>query len=155
VDTYGGWGAHGGGAFSGKDFSKVDRSAAYAARWVAKSLVKAQLCKRVLVQVSYAIGISRPLSIFVNSYGTSKLSDGHLLDVIEENFDLRPGIIVKDLNLRQPIYQQTASYGHFGRKGFTWETARNLKIPTHVQEALKQAAQGNGHLPKKRPNNSH
>merc|ERR1719477_463104 len=154
VDTYGGWGAHGGGAFSGKDFSKVDRSAAYAARWVAKSLVKAQLCKRVLVQVSYAIGISRPLSIFVNSYGTSKLSDGHLLDVIEENFDLRPGIIVKDLNLRQPIYQQTASYGHFGRKGFTWETARNLKIPTHVQEALKQAAQGNGHLPKKRPNNS-
>jgi len=155
VDTYGGWGAHGGGAFSGKDFSKVDRSAAYAARWVAKSLVKAQLCKRVLVQVSYAIGISRPLSIFVNSYGTSKLSDGHLLDVIEENFDLRPGIIVKDLNLRQPIYQQTASYGHFGRKGFTWETARNLKIPTYVQEALKQAAQGNGHLPKKRPNNSH
>jgi len=150
VDTYGGWGAHGGGAFSGKDFSKVDRSAAYAARWVAKSLVKAQLCKRVLVQVSYAIGISRPLSIFVNSYGTSKLSDGHLLDVIEENFDLRPGIIVKDLNLRQPIYQQTASYGHFGRKGFTWETARNLKIPTHVQEALKQAAQGNGHLPKKK-----
>jgi len=155
VDTYGGWGAHGGGAFSGKDFSKVDRSAAYAARWVAKSLVKAQLCKRVLVQVSYAIGISRPLSIFVNSYGTSKLSDGHLLDVIEENFDLRPGIIVKDLNLRQPIYQQTASYGHFGRKGFTWEKARNLKIPTHVQEALKQAAQGNGHPPKKRPNNSH
>jgi len=155
VDTYGGWGAHGGGAFSGKDFSKVDRSAAYAARWVAKSLVKAQLCKRVLVQVSYAIGISKPLSVFVNSYGTSKLSDGHLLDVIEENFDLRPGIIVKDLNLRQPIYQKTASYGHFGRKGFTWEKARNLKIPTHVQEALKQAAQGNGHPPKKRPNNSH
>jgi len=155
VDTYGGWGAHGGGAFSGKDFSKVDRSAAYAARWVAKSLVKAQLCKRVLVQVSYAIGISRPLSIFVNSYGTSKLSDGHLLDVIEENFDLRPGIIVKDLNLRQPIYQQTASYGHFGRKGFTWEKARELNIPTHVQEALKKAAQGNGHPPKKRPNNSH
>jgi len=155
VDTYGGWGAHGGGAFSGKDFSKVDRSAAYAARWVAKSLVKAELCKRVLVQVSYAIGIARPLSIFVNSYGTSKLSNGHLLDVIEENFDLRPGIIVKDLNLRQPIYQQTASYGHFGRNGFTWEEARDLKIPSHVQEALKKAAVGNGHPPKKRPNNSH
>jgi len=144
VDTYGGWGAHGGGAFSGKDFSKVDRSAAYAARWVAKSLVKAKLCKRVLVQVSYAIGISEPLSVFVNSYGTSELSNHHLLDIINENFDLRPGIIVKDLDLRQPVYGATACYGHFGRKGFTWEQARELKIPIHVQEALNAC---NGHSP--------
>lgn len=95
VDSYGGWGAHGGGAFSGKDFSKVDRSAAYAARWVAKSLVKAKLCRRALVQVSYAIGISKPLSIFVNSYGTGTMSDEKLLAVVEKNFDLRPGKIVK------------------------------------------------------------
>nr|CAB3263658.1 S-adenosylmethionine synthase isoform type-2 [Phallusia mammillata] len=115
VDTYGGWGAHGGGAFSGKDFSKVDRSAAYAARWVAKSLVKAGLCRRVLVQVSYAIGISEPLSVYVSSYGTSKLSDKDLLTIIHDNFDLRPGIIVKDLDLRKPVYKKTACYGHFGR----------------------------------------
>merc|ERR1719443_816510 len=121
VDTYGGWGAHGGGAFSGKDFSKVDRSAAYAARWVAKSLVKAKLCKRVLVQVSYAIGIAEPLSITVFSYGTSQKSESELLEIVKNNFDLRPGRIVKDLNLRQPCYQKTACYGHFGRNEFTWE----------------------------------
>lgn len=95
VDTYGGWGAHGGGAFSGKDFTKVDRSAAYAARWVAKSLVKAELCKRCLVQVSYAIGVAEPLSITVFDYGTSKLPQKELLAVIKKNFDLRPGRIVK------------------------------------------------------------
>lgn len=95
VDTYGGWGAHGGGAFSGKDFTKVDRSAAYAARWVAKSLVKASLCRRCLVQVSYAIGLAEPLSITVFDYGTSKLSQKELLDVVKKNFDLRPGKIVK------------------------------------------------------------
>lgn len=95
VDTYGGWGAHGGGAFSGKDFTKVDRSAAYAARWVAKSLVKAGLCRRCLVQVSYAIGLAEPLSITVFDYGTSKLTQKQLLDVVKENFDLRPGKIVK------------------------------------------------------------
>ncbi|GFN96858.1 S-adenosylmethionine synthase [Plakobranchus ocellatus] len=128
VDTYGGWGAHGGGAFSGKDFSKVDRSAAYAARWVAKSLVKAGLCKRVLVQVSYAIGISEPLSITVFSYGTSQKSEQELLDIVKSNFDLRPGRIVKELNLRQPIYQQTACYGHFGRKEFSWETPKKLNF---------------------------
>lgn len=128
VDTYGGWGAHGGGAFSGKDFSKVDRSAAYAARWVAKSLVKAGLCKRVLVQVSYAIGIADPLSITVFSYGTSKKSEKELLEIVKNNFDLRPGRIVKDLNLRQPIYQKTACYGHFGRNEFTWEIPKKLKF---------------------------
>jgi len=126
VDTYGGWGAHGGGAFSGKDFSKVDRSAAYAARWVAKSLVKAGLCRRVLVQVSYAIGVAEPLSIFVTSYGTGVKPDTALLRIVKENFDLRPGRIVKDLNLKRPIYQSTAAYGHFGRSEFTWEQPKKL-----------------------------
>jgi len=126
VDTYGGWGAHGGGAFSGKDFSKVDRSAAYAARWVAKSLVCAGLCKRVLVQVSYAIGIAEPLSITVFSYGTSAKSESELLQIVKKNFDLRPGCIVKELDLRKPIYQKTACYGHFGRSEFTWEQPKKL-----------------------------
>jgi len=128
VDTYGGWGAHGGGAFSGKDFTKVDRSAAYAARWVAKSLVKAGLCKRVLVQISYAIGIAEPLSITVFSYGTSTKSEQELLKIVKDNFDLRPGKIVKDLQLKNPIYQKTSAYGHFGRDGFTWEMPKELKF---------------------------
>ncbi|ESO00701.1 hypothetical protein HELRODRAFT_185764 [Helobdella robusta] len=128
VDTYGGWGAHGGGAFSGKDFSKVDRSAAYAARWVAKSLVKAGLCKRVLVQVSYAIGVAKPLAVFVSSYGTGVKPDSELLRIVMENFDLRPGRIVKDLDLKRPIYFKTASYGHFGRPEFTWEQPKPLKF---------------------------
>ncbi|KAK5908507.1 hypothetical protein CgunFtcFv8_016558, partial [Champsocephalus gunnari] len=126
VDTYGGWGAHGGGAFSGKDFSKVDRSAAYAARWVAKSLVKANLCRRVLVQVSYAIGVAQPLSISVFTYGSSEKSESELLRIVNKNFDLRPGVIVRELNLKRPIYQQTASYGHFGRAEFTWEMPKKL-----------------------------
>jgi len=126
VDTYGGWGAHGGGAFSGKDFSKVDRSAAYAARWVAKSLVKSGLCRRVLVQVSYAIGVAEPLAIFVSSYGTGIKSDAELLKIVKANFDLRPGKIVKDLDLKRPIYFKTASYGHFGREEFTWEQPKIL-----------------------------
>ncbi|KAL3877450.1 hypothetical protein ACJMK2_035154 [Sinanodonta woodiana] len=128
VDTYGGWGSHGGGSFSGKDFSKVDRSAGYATRWIAKSLVHAGLCKRVLVQVSYAIGISQPLSITVHSFGTSKVSDVELLRIIQNNFDLRPGKIVKDLNLKNPIYEKTACYGHFGRPEFPWEQPKELKI---------------------------
>ncbi|KAK7873896.1 hypothetical protein R5R35_005750 [Gryllus longicercus] len=126
VDTYGGWGAHGGGAFSGKDFTKVDRSAAYAARWVAKSLVKAGLCRRCLVQVSYAIGVAEPLSITVFDYGTSKKSQRELLEIVKKNFDLRPGKIVKELNLRHPIYQQTSTYGHFGRDIFPWEKPKTL-----------------------------
>uniref|UniRef100_A0A8D3DEQ2 S-adenosylmethionine synthase n=1 Tax=Scophthalmus maximus TaxID=52904 RepID=A0A8D3DEQ2_SCOMX len=126
VDTYGGWGAHGGGAFSGKDFSKVDRSAAYAARWVAKSLVQAKLCRRVLVQVSYAIGVAQPLSISLFTYGSSQKTESELLHIVNKNFDLRPGVIVRELNLKRPIYQQTASYGHFGRKEFTWEVSKQL-----------------------------
>ncbi|XP_009686340.1 S-adenosylmethionine synthase isoform X2 [Struthio camelus] len=126
VDTYGGWGAHGGGAFSGKDYTKVDRSAAYAARWVAKSLVKAGLCRRVLVQVSYAIGVAQPLSISLFTYGTSQRTEKELLDIVHKNFDLRPGVIVRDLDLKKPIYQKTACYGHFGRNEFSWEVPKKL-----------------------------
>lgn len=126
VDTYGGWGAHGGGAFSGKDPSKVDRSAAYAARWVAKSLVKAGLCRRCLVQLSYAIGIAEPLSITVLSYGTSEKTQKELLEIVMKNFDLRPGIIIKELGLKKPIYYQTSAYGHFGRDEFPWEIPKTL-----------------------------
>jgi len=128
VDTYGGWGAHGGGAFSGKDYTKVDRSAAYAARWVAKSLVKAGLCKRVLVQIAYAIGIAHPLSITIFSYGSSTKSEAELLEIVKNNFDLRPGKIVQDLDLKKPIYSKTSSYGHFGRDEFTWEQPKKLKF---------------------------
>lgn len=128
VDTYGGWGAHGGGAFSGKDFSKVDRSAAYAARWVAKSLVNAGLARRVLVQFSYAIGVAEPLSIFVDTYGTSKLSSDELVKIIRANFDLRPGVIVRDLDLARPIYLKTACYGHFTNQESSWEIPRKLKF---------------------------
>jgi S-adenosylmethionine synthetase len=126
VDTYGGWGAHGGGAFSGKDYTKVDRSAAYAARWVAKSLVKAGLCRRVLVQIAYAIGIAEPLSITVFSYGTSEKTTQELTDIVRKNFDLRPGRIVKDLKMKQPIFQATSTYGHFGRGEFAWEQPKKL-----------------------------
>lgn len=128
VDSYGGWGAHGGGAFSGKDWSKVDRSAAYAARWVAKSLVKAGICRRILVQFSYAIGISKPLSIFVDTYGTSNLSNEEILQIISKNFDLRPGIIAQELGLTKPIYFKTACFGHFGRSEFPWEQPKSLVL---------------------------
>ncbi|GAA5807624.1 methionine adenosyltransferase sam1 [Mucor flavus] len=128
VDTYGGWGAHGGGAFSGKDWSKVDRSAAYTARWIAKSLVNAKLARRVLVQLSYAIGVAEPLSIFVDTYGTSEKSATDLVEIIRQNFDLRPGVIVKELDLFKPIYQKTAAYGHFGRDEFSWEQPKELKF---------------------------
>jgi len=130
VDTYGGWGAHGGGAFSGKDPTKVDRSAAYAARWVAKSLVEADLCSRCLIQLSYAIGVAKPLSINVDTYGTSKMSERELIAIINKNFDLRPGCIIRDLKLTEPVYQKTACYGHFGRTdyNFTWEQAKKLEM---------------------------
>jgi len=130
IDTYGGWGAHGGGAFSGKDPTKVDRSAAYAARWIAKSLVAAKLAKRCLVQVSYGIGIAEPLSIFVDSYGTGAKPDSELLAIVKSNFDLRPGMIMRDLQLTRPIYSKTAAYGHFGREDpdFTWEQVKQLKF---------------------------
>jgi len=130
IDTYGGWGAHGGGAFSGKDPSKVDRSAAYAARWIAKSLVAAGLAKRCLVQISYAIGVAKPLSVFVDSYGTSAKTNGELLEIVNKNFDLRPGMILKELELRRPIYLKTACYGHFGRNDpdFKWEQPKTLQL---------------------------
>ncbi|WWC57660.1 S-adenosylmethionine synthase [Kwoniella dejecticola CBS 10117] len=128
VDTYGGWGAHGGGAFSGKDWSKVDRSAAYTARWIAKSLVAAGLARRALVQLSYAIGVAEPLSIFVDTYGTGKKSDAELVQIVRQNFDLRPGLIVKALNLQQPQYLKTAAYGHFGNPAYSWEQPKQLKF---------------------------
>ena len=128
VDTYGGWGAHGGGAFSGKDYSKVDRSAAYLARWIAKSLVHSKLARRALVQLSYAIGVAEPLSMFVETYGTSEKSSKELVEIIRSNFDLRPGVIVKELNLFNPIYCQTAKNGHFSDQSFKWEQPRTLKF---------------------------
>ncbi|KAF3384537.1 hypothetical protein F1880_002344 [Penicillium rolfsii] len=128
VDTYGGWGAHGGGAFSGKDYSKVDRSAAYVARWIAKSLVNAGLARRALVQLSYAIGVAEPLSIFVETYGTSPKTSDELVQIIRNNFDLRPGVIVKDLDLAKPIYIQTAKNGHFTNQNFSWEKPKALKF---------------------------
>ena len=123
VDTYGGAARHGGGAFSGKDCTKVDRSAAYAARYVAKNLVAAGLADRMEIQLSYAIGVARPTSISVETYGTGKLSDEKIVEIIRENFDLRPAGIIKMLDLRKPIYKQTAAYGHFGRNDLdlSWE----------------------------------
>lgn len=121
IDTYGGRGAHGGGAFSGKDPSKVDRSAAYAARHIAKNLVAAGIAEKLLIQVSYAIGVARPMGIFVDSYGTSKvdLTDGEIAEKVEKMFDLRPAAIISRLKLKEPIYQETAAYGHMGREPFT------------------------------------
>jgi S-adenosylmethionine synthetase len=123
VDTYGGFARHGGGAFSGKDPSKVDRSAAYAARYVAKNIVAAGLADRAEVQVAYAIGVARPLSLLIETFGTEKISKAAIVELVNENFDLRPGAILRDLDLRRPVYQPTAAYGHFGRTGdsFTWE----------------------------------
>ena len=121
VDTYGGYCAHGGGAFSGKDPTKVDRSAAYMARYICKNIVAAGLADRIQLQVSYAIGRSKPVSIDVDTYGTGKLSDGTLAEIIGEEFDLRPRAIIGKFQLQRPIYEATASYGHFGREGFPWE----------------------------------
>jgi len=123
VDTYGGFARHGGGAFSGKDPSKVDRSATYAARYVAKNIVAAGLAERVEVQVAYAIGVARPLSLLIETFGTEKITKPAIVELVRENFDLRPGAILRDLDLRRPIYRPTAAYGHFGRSGdtFTWE----------------------------------
>ena len=135
VDTYGGMGRHGGGAFSGKDCTKVDRSAAYAARWVAKNVVAAGLADRCEVQLAYAIGVARPLSINVETFGTGKIEDAKIASLIDQHFDLRPGAIIRDLDLRRPIYRQTAVYGHFGRTDvdLPWEQ-------TNRAEMLKAAA---------------
>lgn len=135
VDTYGGMGRHGGGAFSGKDATKVDRSAAYAARWAAKNVVAAGLAERCEIQVAYAIGVAHPLSVNVETFGTGVLSDAHIAELIDEHFDLRPGAIIRDLDLRKPIFRKTAAYGHFGREDveFRWEQ-------TNKAEALREAA---------------
>jgi S-adenosylmethionine synthetase len=135
VDTYGGMGRHGGGAFSGKDPTKVDRSAAYAARYVAKNIVAAGIADRVEVQVAYAIGVAHPLSVNVETFGTAKIADEHIAALITEHFDLRPGAIIRDLKLRQPFYRKTAAYGHFGRDDFEFPWERTDKA-----EALKSAA---------------
>jgi S-adenosylmethionine synthetase len=135
VDTYGGSAPHGGGAFSGKDATKVDRSASYAARWVAKNLVAAGLARRCMVQVAYAIGVAHPVSVMVETFGTASVDPAMLGALVQEHFDLRPGAIIRDLDLRSPVFAQTAAYGHFGRRepGFTWEE-------TSRAEALRQAA---------------
>ena len=123
VDTYGGYGRHGGGAFSGKDPTKVDRSAAYAARWVAKNLVAAGVADKLEIQLAYAIGVAKPVSIEIDTFGTGKVDEETLVDIVEKVFDLRPGAIIRDLDLRRPIYKQTAAYGHFGRTdvNLPWE----------------------------------
>jgi S-adenosylmethionine synthetase len=138
VDTYGGMGRHGGGAFSGKDCTKVDRSAAYAARWVAKNLVAAGLARRCEVQFAYAIGVAQPLSINVETFGTGELPDEVLVETIEGHFDLRPGAIIRDLDLRRPIYQATAAYGHFGRDDIDapWEDTRKAAELRRAAEEL-------------------
>merc|ERR1739848_728118 len=154
IDTYGGWGAHGGGAFSGKDPTKVDRSAAYACRQMAKSVVKSGLCKRALVQLSYAIGVAKPLSLFVETYGTEQgsLTPEAITQIVKIAFDCRPGAIAKSLQLREPKYQLTAAYGHFGREAYTengmkffeWENATDLSkykamTPASVEAELKKS----------------
>jgi S-adenosylmethionine synthetase len=155
IDTYGGWGAHGGGAFSGKDPTKVDRSAAYACRWMAKSVVKSGLCKRACVQLSYAIGVAKPLSLFVETYGTENgdLSAQAITNIVKINFDARPGALARDLQLRQPKYNVTAAYCHFGRTPYTedgktffaWEDAKDLakyaKMSAADVEKAVQSAQ--------------
>ena len=154
IDTYGGWGAHGGGAFSGKDPTKVDRSAAYICRQMAKSVVKSGLSKRALVQLSYAIGVAKPLSLFVETYGTEtgSLTPEAITKIVKINFDCRPGAIAKSLQLREPKYQVTAAYGHFGRQAYTengmkyfeWESAKDLSkysamTPATVDAELKKS----------------
>ena len=135
VDTYGGYARHGGGAFSGKDPTKVDRSATYAARYAAKNIVAAGLADKVEIQLAYAIGVAKPVSILVDTFGTGKIEDEKIAELVEKNFDLRPAAIIRDLDLRRPIYRQTAAYGHFGRTDvdLPWEH-------TDKAEALRQQA---------------
>merc|ERR1712028_28235 len=159
IDTYGGWGAHGGGAFSGKDPTKVDRSAAYICRQMAKSVVKSGLCKRALVQLSYAIGVAKPLSLFVETYGTEQgsLSCEDVTNIIKIEFDCRPGAIAISLALREPKYQETAAYCHFGREPYTkdgckffeWENAKDLKkYATMSSEQVSAALKASNYLAK-------
>lgn len=135
VDTYGGYGRHGGGAFSGKDPTKVDRSAAYAARWVAKNLVAAGVADKLEIELAYAIGVAEPVSIEVDTFGTGKIEDQRIVDIVKEVFDLRPAMIIKNLDLRRPIYRQTAAYGHFGRTDLNlpWEQLNKVEeIKRHL-----------------------
>lgn len=135
VDTYGGYGRHGGGAFSGKDPTKVDRSAAYAARWVAKNLVAAGIADKLEVQLAYAIGVAKPVSITVDTFGTGKMAEDKIVEIVQKVFDLRPGAIIRDLELRRPIYKQTAAYGHFGRNDLNlpWEQLNKVEeIKKHI-----------------------
>merc|ERR1719446_285173 len=159
IDTYGGWGAHGGGAFSGKDPTKVDRSAAYACRQMAKSVVKSGLCKRALVQLSYAIGVAKPLSLFVETYGTQQgnLTPEDITNVIKIEFDCRPGAIAMSLALREPKYQETAAYCHFGRQPYTkdgikffeWENAKDLsKYKSMNSSQVEAELKGSNYLTK-------
>ena len=135
VDTYGGFGRHGGGAFSGKDPSKVDRSACYMCRYIAKNLVAAKFADRCEVQVAYAIGVAEPVSLYVNTFGTNKIPENQIEELVRKNFDMKPSGIISQLNLKRPIYKKTAAYGHFGRNEpeFTWEK-------TDKAEILKQSA---------------
>ncbi len=130
VDTYGGYASHGGGAFSGKDPTKVDRSACYAARYVAKNIVASGIAKKCEIQLSYAIGVAKPVSILVNTYGTGKISDAEITEIVKSNFDLRPAAIIKNFDLRRPIYKQTAAYGHFGRNDLDlpWERTDKTEV---------------------------
>jgi len=139
VDTYGGIGRHGGGCFSGKDPSKVDRSGAYAARWVAKNLVAADIADKCEVMISYAIGMSKPTSINVNCFGTEKISENKIREIVDKVFDLRPNAIIKDLDLLRPIYKKTAAYGHFGRneEGFNWEKINKVEEIKNIREELE------------------
>lgn len=139
VDTYGGFSRHGGGAFSGKDPTKVDRSAAYAARYVAKNIVAAGLAHRCEIQIAYAIGVANPVSVSIDTFGTGTVSDEQILSLIQENFDLRPSSIIEELNLRQPIYKQTAAYGHFGRSELQlpWEQTNKVTL---LRNSIKQQA---------------
>lgn len=140
VDTYGGYSRHGGGAFSGKDPTKVDRSAAYAARWVAKNIVAAGLAKKCELQLAYAIGVAEPVSILVDTFGTGVISDDAIVEIVQENFDLRPGAIIRDLDLRRPIYKATAAYGHFGREDIDAPWERTNKVEAIKASLAKRQA---------------
>jgi len=139
VDTYGGMGRHGGGAFSGKDPSKVDRSAAYYARYVAKNIVAAKLARRVEVQIAYAIGVARPVGVYVDTFGTSVVPEEKIAAYVLKNFDMRPKAIIDELDLLRPIYKSTAAYGHFGRKEFSWEKTHRA---AELSDALMGSARG-------------
>jgi S-adenosylmethionine synthetase len=154
VDTYGGMGRHGGGAFSGKDPSKVDRSACYYARYVAKNVVAAGLASRCEVQVAYAIGVAQPVGVHINTFGTGKVSDDKLERYILDHFDMRPKALIDELDLLRPIYKPTAAYGHFGRAEFSWEnTDRAAEMADDLLKSNGKTTNGNGHKtePKKKP----